>query len=114
MSFLKRIVPLRAEMLLQLQTLEIEEGKPLTGVASLESKDNFRVENVLRKSGWKKPGKNGERCILPKDPNQNGQLCMRQYTRTMFLFRNHLTWGKTKRRISLLKSQYQRITPQNV
>lgn len=46
MSFFKKIIPLRAEMLLQLDTLKLEEGKPLKGVAGLESKDNFRVENV--------------------------------------------------------------------
>jgi len=44
MSFFKKLVPLKAEMTLNLEKSDI--GQPLKGLASLESKDKFKVENV--------------------------------------------------------------------
>lgn len=43
---LKRVLPLLARMTLQLETLEIQEGKPFKGIAILESKESFKVEKV--------------------------------------------------------------------
>jgi len=44
MSFFKKLVPLKAEMNMLLENMDI--GQPLRGVASLESRDKFRVEYV--------------------------------------------------------------------
>ena len=44
MSFFKKLVPLKAEMNLALESMVL--GQPVSGVASLESRDKFRVEQV--------------------------------------------------------------------
>jgi hypothetical protein len=59
MSFFKRLVPLKAEMVLQLEKLDVEDGEPFKGTASLVSNDKFGVENVrleIRvKESWREP-----------------------------------------------------------
>jgi hypothetical protein len=46
MSFFKRLVPLKADMNLTLQSLTVENGQPFKGTANLVSRDNFNVEEV--------------------------------------------------------------------
>lgn len=46
MSFLKRLVPLKADMSMNLQSLTVENGQPFKGAAVLSSRDNFHVEEV--------------------------------------------------------------------
>ncbi len=46
MSFLKRLVPLKADIGLNLQSLTVENGQPFKGSASLHSSDNFQVQEV--------------------------------------------------------------------
>jgi len=46
MSFFKKLIPLKAEMRLQPENLDVKEGEPLKGLASLESREKFKVESV--------------------------------------------------------------------
>jgi len=59
MSFLKRLVPLKADMAINLQSLTVENGQPFKGTASLSSKDNFKVEGVRLEirvtEAWQEP-----------------------------------------------------------
>lgn len=46
MSFLKRLVPLKAQMNMNLENFSVTEGTPLKGSAVLAADENFQVENV--------------------------------------------------------------------
>jgi len=46
MSFFKRLMPLKAQMSLNLQSISVNEGTPLKGSAVLTPEENFQVENV--------------------------------------------------------------------
>jgi hypothetical protein len=46
MSFFKRLLPLKAHMTLSLQGMQVEQGEPFKGLATLEPKENFRAELV--------------------------------------------------------------------
>lgn len=46
MSFFKRLIPLKAQMALDLQAPSVPEGTPLKGTASLTPEEEFQVENV--------------------------------------------------------------------
>jgi hypothetical protein len=46
MSFFKRIIPLRAQMSMNLENVSVTEGTPFKGSAVLASDENFQVENV--------------------------------------------------------------------
>lgn len=46
MSFLKRLVPLKADMRVTLQSPTVEQGRPFNGSVELQSRGSFRVEEV--------------------------------------------------------------------
>ena len=46
MGFFMRLVPLKAEMLLKLEKMDVVDGEPIKGLATLESRDKFKVENI--------------------------------------------------------------------
>ena len=46
MSFFKRLIPLKAQMNLNLQSISVDEGTPLKGSAVLIPEEDFQVENV--------------------------------------------------------------------
>ncbi len=46
MSFLKRLVPVKASMQLSLERFNQYEDKPLKGLVQLESRDEFKIECV--------------------------------------------------------------------
>ncbi len=46
MSFLKRIIPLKAQMSMNLENVSVTEGTPFRGSAVLASDDSFQIENV--------------------------------------------------------------------
>lgn len=46
MGFFKRLIPLKADMQVNLEKMDVEYGEPIKGIARLESKDNFKVECV--------------------------------------------------------------------
>ena len=60
MSFFKRLIPLKADMNLTLQSLTVENGQPFKGAASLVSRDSFNVEEVRMEirvtESWQEPG----------------------------------------------------------
>ncbi len=73
MSFLKRLVPLKAEMGLNLQSLTVENGQPFKGSASLRSNDSFQVEEVrmeirvtekYKEQAWERDGNGNMRQVL--------------------------------------------------
>ena len=59
MSFFKRLIPLKADMQVNLEKMDVEHGEPIKGIARLESKDKFKVEGVrleIRvKESWREP-----------------------------------------------------------
>ncbi len=46
MSFFKRLIPLKAQMSMNLENVSVTEGSPFKGSAALSSDDNFQVEHV--------------------------------------------------------------------
>ncbi len=46
MSFFKRLVPLKADMNINLQSIAVDEGQPFKGTATLDSKEKFSGEGV--------------------------------------------------------------------
>lgn len=46
MSFLKKLVPLNADMQLSFESINVKEDEPMKGLARLESRDKFKVEGV--------------------------------------------------------------------
>ena len=46
MSFFKRLIPLKAQMNMNLENISVTEGTPLKGAASLVSDDVFQVEHI--------------------------------------------------------------------
>ncbi|MGD0477982.1 MAG: hypothetical protein ABSB29_07445 [Nitrososphaerales archaeon] len=46
MSFFKRLIPLKAQMSVNLENVSVIEGTPFKGSAILASDDNFQVEHV--------------------------------------------------------------------
>jgi hypothetical protein len=46
MSFFKRLIPLKAQMSMNLENVSVAEGTPFKGSAVLASDDNFQVEHV--------------------------------------------------------------------
>lgn len=46
MSFFKRLIPLKAQMNLNLESVSVQEGQPFKGTTSLSSDDTFQVEHV--------------------------------------------------------------------
>jgi len=46
MSFFKRLIPLKAQMNMNLENVSVTEGTPFKGSAVLTSDDNFQVEHV--------------------------------------------------------------------
>ncbi len=46
MSFFKRMIPLKADMAVNLQSITVENGQPFKGSAVLQSKEPFKVEEV--------------------------------------------------------------------
>jgi len=46
MSFLKRLMPLRADISLQVEKLNVQDGEPIKGIVNLESKEAFKIEVV--------------------------------------------------------------------
>ena len=73
MSFLKRLVPLRADISMNLQSLTVENGQPFKGSASLHSNDNFQVQEVrmeirvtekYQEQAWEKDANGNMRQVL--------------------------------------------------
>lgn len=75
MSFFKRLVPLKADMNLTLQSLTVENGQPFKGAASLVSRDNFNVEEVRMEirvtENWQEPA-------WERDSNGNQRQVMKR------------------------------------
>lgn len=46
MSFFKRLIPLKAQMNLNVETISVTEGTPIKGKAVLIPEENFQVEHV--------------------------------------------------------------------
>ena len=46
MSFLKRLIPLKAQMGLSVENISVPEGTPFKGSAAMSSEEVFHVENV--------------------------------------------------------------------
>ncbi len=46
MSFFKRLIPLKAQMGMNIESVSVSEGKPFKGSAVLTSDDEFEVEHV--------------------------------------------------------------------
>ncbi len=46
MSFFKRLIPLKAQMSLDLERISVTEGTPIKGKAVLAPEESFQVENV--------------------------------------------------------------------
>ena len=75
MSFFKRLVPLKADMNLTLQSLTVENGQPFKGAASLVSRDNFNVEEVRmeirvteswQEQAWERDPNGNQRQVMQK------------------------------------------------
>lgn len=75
MSFFKRLVPLKADMNLSLQSLTVENGQPFKGAASLVSRDNFNVEGVRmeirvtedwQEQGWERDSSGNQRQVMQR------------------------------------------------
>jgi hypothetical protein len=81
MSFFKRLVPLKADISMNLQSLTVENGQPFKGTASLNSRDNFHVEGVRMEirvtESWQEPG-------LERDSNGNERQVMKNMKSTLF------------------------------
>lgn len=78
MSFFKRLVPLKADMNLTLQSLTVENGQPFRGTASLVSRDNFNVEEVRmeirvtetwQEPVWERDANGNQRQVMQKKEN---------------------------------------------
>jgi len=46
MSFFKRLIPLKAQLSLNLENISVTEGTPIKGEAALTPEENFRVEHM--------------------------------------------------------------------
>ena len=70
MSFFKKLVPLKAEMSLQVGNF-VGEEEPLKGLVSLESRDNFKVDNVRLEIRVKETWKEWRTISTSKGPRSS-------------------------------------------
>jgi len=82
MSFFKRLVPLKAQMALNLENISVAEGTPFKGSAVLSSDDNFQVEHVrmevrvwekYREDEWVREGNQQVRRTVEKKDTRYSQ-----------------------------------------
>jgi hypothetical protein len=75
LSFFKRLVPLHADMEVDLESLSVEQGRPFKGNARLTSKEDFNVEEshleIRVTESWEEPA-------WERDSNGNERQVMKR------------------------------------
>lgn len=73
MSFFKRLIPVKANMSIDLASSVVEQGQPFKGVAALDAKEDFTVEEVrmeitvtesYQEPVWEKDANGNQRQVL--------------------------------------------------
>jgi sporulation-control protein spo0M len=81
LSFFKRLIPLKAEMRMNLENITVENGQPFKGTATLASRDKFNVEEVRMeirvKESWEEPA-------IERDAQGNQRQVMKKRENVLF------------------------------